>query len=123
MSSESREEVKSQALQAGAAEYLVKPVRRRELTNLWQHIPQQPPAGVESRSSSGTFKPSRHRVASSLLQLCLIALVDLSIPVDSAAISARGDSHRWSRWRPSPVKVKRASMFCTSQQPGHTDDS
>ena len=41
MSSESREEVVSQALEAGAAEYLVKPVRRRELTNLWQHVPQQ----------------------------------------------------------------------------------
>lgn len=42
MSSESREEVVSQALQAGATEYLVKPIRRRELSTLWQHVHSSP---------------------------------------------------------------------------------
>lgn len=45
MSSESREEVVSQALEAGASEYLVKPIRRRELSNLWQRV-NQPAQGT-----------------------------------------------------------------------------
>ncbi|MCJ1422506.1 hypothetical protein MMC29_000386 [Sticta canariensis] len=59
MSSESREEVVSQALEAGAAEYLVKPIRRRELTNLWQHVPQQTSSTApEGRTAPGASGPS-----------------------------------------------------------------
>ena len=40
MSSESRDEVVSKAFKAGAKDFLVKPIRRRELSRLWHHIPQ-----------------------------------------------------------------------------------
>ena len=39
MSSESRDEVISEAFKAGAKDYLVKPIRRRELSKLWHHVP------------------------------------------------------------------------------------
>ena len=62
MSSESREEVVSQALEAGASEYLVKPIRRRELSNLWQRVHQPSP------SSTGTIQICNARTGI-LLQL------------------------------------------------------
>ena len=39
MSSESRDEVISEAFKAGAKDFLVKPIRRRELSKLWHHVP------------------------------------------------------------------------------------
>lgn len=38
MSSESSEDFIASALQAGAADYLVKPVQRSAVTLLWQHV-------------------------------------------------------------------------------------
>ncbi|KAK9806257.1 hypothetical protein WJX72_007465 [[Myrmecia] bisecta] len=38
MSSESKQETVLKAFEAGASDYLIKPIRRNELTTLWQHV-------------------------------------------------------------------------------------
>ncbi|KAK9803195.1 hypothetical protein WJX73_001520 [Symbiochloris irregularis] len=93
MSSESREEVVSQALEAGAAEYLVKPVRRRELSNLWQRV-QQPAhstgssAAAENVAAPFSWNPLpvesfARQVSQQLAESAEVPSVDLEIkPLD-----------------------------------------
>lgn len=51
MSSECRQEVVLEAFEAGASDFLIKPIRRNELTTLWQHAWRASRSCQNSRST------------------------------------------------------------------------
>ena len=67
MSSESRQDVVLEAFEAGASDFLIKPIKRSELTALWQHVWRANGGTQRSRSSDsssdhamvGTGNPGR----------------------------------------------------------------
>ena len=61
MSSQSSQKSVLKAFEAGAKDYLIKPVRRNELATLWQHVwrvnrDAVPPSGTKLRSSASKMK-------------------------------------------------------------------
>jgi hypothetical protein len=90
MSAESNQQAVLGALQAGACEYLIKPLRRNELTTLWQHVwrrkqPHSGAAGAGPRldASHGQTAPECSGAQSTLAD----ATTDAGLPDRQASCS------------------------------------
>lgn len=98
MSSRGGQDVVQQAFQAGAADYLLKPIRRNELSTLWRHIWKSHPSrlaaeGSQGRRAAAATAPAPCLPPAALAGSCLdIAPLDLRPPQGLAAPCSLGDA-------------------------------